>query len=195
MSSIPIIPKAKDIAKDEYKNNNLIRTPTAGNRKHKNIMNAMYGTKCNERTIDERDNSLVNYPSTVPNIFLVQKIIDYFDYFTESIKRDLHFVITEWNNGNRNYSHFNIPLEQYQKTLGIPSKEEARKKINTTLNILISCSLVIKDNNESNYSYSAINIPIFQYLNYKKNVISLIFHKDFFELLKGVHSFIFAIIP
>jgi hypothetical protein len=192
MSSNLIIPKAKDIAKDEYENNNLIRTPTAGNRKHKNIMNAMYGTKCNERTIDERDNSLVNYPSTVPNIFLVQKIIGVIngiEYFTEATKKDLHFVITTWNNCNRNYFDFSIPIEHYQRTFNIPSIEEARERIKITARILISCSIIILDNSKSNYSVT--NFPMFKHFNYKKNVINVVFFEDFFNSLKGINSFIF----
>ena len=199
MSSNPIIPDAKNIAQNEYANNklpevlpdNFIRSLTAGNKKCKNLMNGLVGIKCDEHSIDENNNSLVNYPSTVPDIILVQEIIgviNNLEYFTETIKRDLHFFITKWNNGNRNYSHFNISLKEYQQTLGISSKEEARKKINTTLRVLIGCSIVIYNNNKLNYS--ATNIPIFEHLNYKKNVISIVFSKDFFESLKGINSVI-----
>ena len=194
MSSNPIIPKAKDISQNEYTNSklpealpdNFIRSLTAGNRQHKNIMNGVNGIKCDERKIDENDSSLVNYPSTVPNIVLVQKIIDYYGYFTESIKRELHFIITEWNNCNRNYFHLNIALERYQKIFNITSKEEARKRIKTTVKVLISCSIVIFNDNKSNYS--ATNIPIFKDIHYKRNIIIIVFSEDFSDILKGVNS-------
>ncbi len=191
MSSNPIIPKAKDIAKDEYENNNLIRTLTAGNKKHRNIMNAISGVKCNERTTDE-NNSSVNYPSVVSNIKLVQKIIGVIngiEYFTEATKRDLHFLITTWNNYNRNYRDFSIPIEHYQETFNIPSIEEARERIKTTARVLISCGIIIFNDNKSDYS--ATNIPMFQHISYRKNIISVIFLEDFFNSLKGIHSFIF----
>ena len=197
MSSNPIIPDAKDITQNEYANSklpealpdNFIRSPTAGNRQHKNIMNALYQIKCNEHTINEKK---VNYPSVVPNIMLVQEIIGVIngiEYFTEATKKDLHFFITTWNNGNRNYSDFYIPIEQYQRTFNIPSIEEARERIKTTVKVLISCSIIILNNSKSNYS--ATNFPMFKHLSYKKNIISVIFFEDFFQSLKGINSFVF----
>jgi hypothetical protein len=197
MSSNPIIPDAKNIAQNEYANNklpevlpdNFTRTLTAGNRQHKNLIHGIYHVKCNEHTINEKK---VNYPSVVPNIILVQEIIGVIngiEYFTETTKKELHFIITEWNNGNRNYPDFFIPIEKYQRTFNIPSIEQARERIKTTVKVLISCSIIILNNSKSNYS--ATNFPMFKHLNYKKNIISVIFFEDFFQSLKGTNSFVF----
>lgn len=168
-----------------YLSNNFTRSLTAG---PENYLNGLLGIKCNEGTIGH-SNSIMNYPSTVNNITLVLKIINSINYFTESEKRDLHIFITEWNNGSRNYPDFNISLEKYQKVLRIPSKEEARKKLKKTLDVLIRCSLIIQnDKNKSNYSN--MSIPIFYSSSYKKNVIKLVFSDTFFSLLKNTNSFV-----
>ncbi len=189
-----LIPNAKDIAKDEYSvlstnlSGNFTRTITAGPNNNANYINGLLGVRCHEGTISH-SSSIVNYPSTVSNITLVLNIIDSVNYFTESEKRDLHIFINEWNSGSRNYPDFNIALKRYQEILNIPSKEEARKKIKKTLDVLSRCSLFIR-NDKSKLNYSNINIPIFYSTSYKKNVISLMFSNNFFTLLKETRSFV-----
>jgi len=167
---------------------NFIRTITAGLNNNTNYINGLLGIRCNEGTISH-STSVVNYPSIVNNITLVLNIIDSVNYFTESEKRDLHIFINEWNNGSRNYPDFNFTLKRYQEILNISSKEEARKKIKKSLDVLSRCSIFIR-NDRGKLNYSNINIPIFYSNSYKKNVISLIFSDTFFMLLKETRSFV-----